>query len=229
MTKIDVFSGFIGAGKTTLINRIVREAIKHETIAIVENEFGDIGIDGTILEESGINIKEISGGCICCTLFGNFVNSIVQLITEYRPERIIVEPTGLGKLSDVINALLSDQSLKVERPSKSSFFTKGWLQNKHTAANHEYLNTVEKFGKEQADMLTKIMYSAYEHFTLVNTGAYDMKEAYDLLTPLASVIPIEINEIPGKCGVLKKMLQLDLDDNFIFIAPGEKVQEKDFM
>lgn len=105
MTKIDVFSGFIGAGKTTLINRIVREAIKHETIAIVENEFGDIGIDGTILEESGINIKEISGGCICCTLFGNFVNSIVRLVTEYRPERIIVEPTGLGKLSDVINAL----------------------------------------------------------------------------------------------------------------------------
>lgn len=135
----------------------------------------------------------------------------------------------IPKSEDCINLLLSDQSLKVERPSKSSFFTKGWLQNKHTAANHEYLNTVEKFGKEQADMLTKIMYSAYEHFTLVNTGAYDMKEAYDLLTPLASVIPIEINEIPGKCGVLKKMLQLDLDDNFIFIAPGEKVQEKDFM
>jgi G3E family GTPase len=104
-TKIDVISGFVGAGKTTLINKLIGELANKELIALVENEFGEIGIDGSILKYSGIKVKEISGGCICCTLFGNFIDAIKQLISEFHPNRILVEPTGLGKLSDVLAAL----------------------------------------------------------------------------------------------------------------------------
>jgi G3E family GTPase len=104
-TRVDVISGFMGAGKTTLISKLIGELSGKEKLAIVENEFGEIEIDVSILEESGVAIKEISGGCICCALFGNFVAAAKQLIEEYHPDRVIVEPTGLGKLSDVVSAL----------------------------------------------------------------------------------------------------------------------------
>lgn len=102
--KIDVISGFIGAGKTTVINKLLPAVTESELVAIIENEFGEIGIDGQVLGESGVNVQEIAGGCICCTLFGNFVHALTQMIEEYAPDRIIIEPTGLGKLSDVMKA-----------------------------------------------------------------------------------------------------------------------------
>src|SRR5512145_754527 len=105
MTKIDIISGVPGAGKTTLINQILKGVLKMDSIAIIENEFGEIGIDGHRFAESGVTVKEISGGCICCSLFGDFVSAARKLISEVRPDRIIVEPTGIGKLSDVLKAL----------------------------------------------------------------------------------------------------------------------------
>ena len=105
MIKIDIISGFLGAGKTTLIKKLFKSSLKNEKVCLIENEFGEIGIDGSFLKESGVNIKEINSGCICCSLVGDFATSMKEVISTYNPDRIIVEPSGVGKLSDIINAV----------------------------------------------------------------------------------------------------------------------------
>ena len=104
MTKIDIFSGFLGAGKTTLIKKLIKEAYCGEKVVLIENEFGEIGIDGGFLADAGVNITEMNSGCICCSLVGDFSKALVKVIEEYQPDRIIIEPSGVGKLSDVIKA-----------------------------------------------------------------------------------------------------------------------------
>ena len=105
MTKIDIISGFLGAGKTTLIKKLIGEAFKDELICLIENEFGEIGIDGGFLKEAGVNITEMNSGCICCSLVGDFGEALQKVVEEYKPDRIIIEPSGVGKLSDVIKAI----------------------------------------------------------------------------------------------------------------------------
>ena len=105
MTKIDIFSGFLGAGKTTLIKKLLKEALAGSQVVLIENEFGEIGIDGGFLKESGIEIKEMNSGCICCSLVGDFGTSLKEVMETYHPERILIEPSGVGKLSDVIKAV----------------------------------------------------------------------------------------------------------------------------
>ena len=105
MTKIDIFSGFLGAGKTTLIKKMIRSGYKGEKLVLIENEFGEIGIDGGFLQDAGINITEMNSGCICCSLVGDFGKALTQVIEQYNPDRIIIEPSGVGKLSDVIGAV----------------------------------------------------------------------------------------------------------------------------
>ncbi len=105
MTKIDIVSGFLGAGKTTLIKKLLGESLKNEKVVLIENEFGEIGIDGGFLKDSGIEIREMNSGCICCSLVGDFGESLKEVIEKYQPERIIIEPSGVGKLSDVIKAV----------------------------------------------------------------------------------------------------------------------------
>ena len=105
MTKIDIFSGFLGAGKTTLIRKLIQEAYKGEKLVLIENEFGDIAIDGGFLQDAGIEITEMNSGCICCTLVGDFTQALGELIDTYHPDRILIEPSGVGKLSDVIIAV----------------------------------------------------------------------------------------------------------------------------
>ena len=105
MTKIDIFSGFLGAGKTTLIQKLLKEAYKGERVVLIENEFGEIGIDGGFLKEAGIEIREMNSGCICCSLVGDFGVALKEVIGKYSPDRIIIEPSGVGKLSDVIKAV----------------------------------------------------------------------------------------------------------------------------
>ncbi len=105
MTKIDIFSGFLGAGKTTLIKKLIAEAYSGEKLVLIENEFGDIGIDGGFLQDAGVNITEMNSGCICCSLVGDFGKALKQVITDYTPDRILIEPSGVGKLSDVIRAV----------------------------------------------------------------------------------------------------------------------------
>ena len=105
MTKIDIYSGFLGAGKTTLIKKMIQEAYKGEKLVLIENEFGEIGIDGGFLKEAGIEITEMNSGCICCSLVGDFGKALNQVLDQYNPDRIIIEPSGVGKLSDVIAAV----------------------------------------------------------------------------------------------------------------------------
>lgn len=107
MTKIDIFSGFLGAGKTTLIKKLIAEGYQGEKLVLIENEFGEIGIDGGFLKDSGVQINEMNSGCICCSLVGDFATALHQVIEEYHPDRILIEPSGVGKLSDVIRAVQS--------------------------------------------------------------------------------------------------------------------------
>ena len=105
MTKIDIYSGFLGAGKTTLIKKMIQEAYAGQKLVLIENEFGEIGIDGGFLQDAGINITEMNSGCICCSLVGDFGKALEQVISEYHPDRVVIEPSGVGKLSDVIGAV----------------------------------------------------------------------------------------------------------------------------
>lgn len=117
MTKIDIVSGFLGAGKTTLIRKLLKEALAGTKVVLIENEFGEIGIDGGFLKESGVEMKEMNSGCICCSLVGDFGASLQEVLTTYAPERILIEPSGVGKLSDVIKAV---QNVKTEVPVQLS-------------------------------------------------------------------------------------------------------------
>ena len=120
MTKIDIFSGFLGAGKTTLIKKLIQEAYQGEKLVLIENEFGDIGIDGGFLQDAGIQITEMNSGCICCSLVGDFGKALRQVMEQYHPDRILIEPSGVGKLSDVIRAV---QGLEMEEAVLNGFTT----------------------------------------------------------------------------------------------------------
>ena len=113
MTKIDIFSGFLGAGKTTLIKKLIAEAYQGEQILLIENEFGEIGIDGGFLQDAGVKINEMNSGCICCSLVGDFGKALQQALAEFKPDRILIEPSGVGKLSDVIRAVLKNETDEV--------------------------------------------------------------------------------------------------------------------
>ena len=106
MAKVDIFSGFLGAGKTTLIKKLIKEAYTGEKVVLIENEFGEIGIDGGFLKEAGIEITEMNSGCICCTLVGDFSKALQKVLDEYHPDRVLIEPSGVGKLSDIVNEKL---------------------------------------------------------------------------------------------------------------------------
>lgn len=114
MTKIDIFSGFLGAGKTTLIKKLISEAYTGEKLVLIENEFGEIGIDGGFMKEAGIEVNEMNSGCICCSLVGGFTRSLEQVLEQYNPDRILIEPSGVGKLSDVIKAVQQVESDNVK-------------------------------------------------------------------------------------------------------------------
>lgn len=134
MAKIDIISGFLGAGKTTLIKKLVADAFQGEKLVIIENEFGEIGIDGGFLKESGIQITEMNSGCICCSLVGDFGNALKDVLEKYSPDRVIIEPSGVGKLSDVIKAVknigddvkINSTATVVERIKMQDVYEKLW-------------------------------------------------------------------------------------------------------
>lgn len=159
MIKIDVISGFLGAGKTTLIKKLFESGFNGEKIVLIENEFGEIGIDGGFLKESGIEIKEINSGCICCSLVGDFATSMKEIIDTYHPDRIIVEPSGVGKLSDIINAIKElDADIKlnilatVVDGSKAKVYMKNFGEffiNQVDFADSVIINKIDKLNDEK--------------------------------------------------------------------------------
>ena len=135
MTKIDVVSGFLGAGKTTLIKKLLSEALKGQKVVLIENEFGEIGVDSGFLKDAGIEITEMNSGCICCSLVGDFATALNEVVSKYAPERIIIEPSGVGKLSDVMNACVNahlpgdvilNSSVAVVDASKAKMYIKNF-------------------------------------------------------------------------------------------------------
>jgi len=113
MTKVDIFSGFLGAGKTTLIKKLIAEAYAGQKLVLIENEFGEIGIDGGFMQEAGIQVNELNSGCICCSLVGDFSRALQQVVEQYHPDRILIEPSGVGKLSDIIRAVAGVEGMDV--------------------------------------------------------------------------------------------------------------------
>ncbi len=168
MTKIDIFSGFLGAGKTTLIKKLIKEAYAGEKIVLIENEFGEIGIDGGFLQDAGINITEMNSGCICCSLVGDFATALKKVSDEYAPERIVIEPSGVGKLSDVIkavaNAELKDAKLNafctVVDASKCKMYMKNFGEffgDQVENASCIILSHTEKAGEEKVAQAVELL------------------------------------------------------------------------
>lgn len=180
ITKVDIFSGFLGAGKTTLIKKLIEEAYKGEKIVLIENEFGDIGIDGGFLKESGVQINEMNSGCICCTLVGDFSRALEDVMNQFMPDRILIEPSGVGKLSDVITAV---KNLKDDRISLNSFTTVvdakkcvmymgnfgEFFNNQIEYANCLILSHTDAMGAEAVNEIADVVRKLNKDATLVTT------------------------------------------------------------
>lgn len=172
MTKISVFSGFLGAGKTTLIKKLLKEAFAGEQVVLIENEFGEIGIDGGFLKEAGIEIKEMNSGCICCSLVGDFGTSLKEVLETYHPERILIEPSGVGKLSDVIRAVenvdmgedvVLDSAVAVVDASKAKMYIKNFGEFFVNQIEHAGTIVLSRTGKIAMEKLQETIALIREH------------------------------------------------------------------
>ncbi len=181
MTKIDVISGFLGAGKTTLIKKLLKEALDGSKTVLIENEFGEIGIDGGFLKEAGIEIKEMNSGCICCSLVGDFGTSLKEVINTYAPERILIEPSGVGKLSDVLKAVedvASQLDVKVNSAvavvdaSKCKMYMKNFgefFSNQIAYAGTIILSRTDKVGQDKIKACIEMIRTCNEKATIITT------------------------------------------------------------
>ncbi len=181
MTKIDVFSGFLGAGKTTLIKKLLKEALDGGKTVLIENEFGEIGIDGGFLKEAGIEIKEMNSGCICCSLVGDFGASLKEVIETYAPERILIEPSGVGKLSDVLRAVENvaadlevqvNSAVAVVDASKAKMYIKNFGEffiNQIEYAGTIILSRTDKASPEKVEECVKLIREHNAKATIVTT------------------------------------------------------------
>ena len=180
MTKIDIYSGFLGAGKTTLIKKMIQEAYHGQKLVLIENEFGEIGIDGGFLQEAGINITEMNSGCICCSLVGDFGRALKKVIAEYAPDRILIEPSGVGKLSDVIGAVrkvtTDDVTLgnfvTVADATKCKMYMKNFgefYNNQIETANTIILSRTQNVSEQKLDECVKLIRDHNPNAVLVTT------------------------------------------------------------
>lgn len=180
MIKVDIFSGFLGAGKTTLIKKLVEEAYKGEKVVLIENEFGEIGIDGGFLKDSGIEINEMNSGCICCSLVGDFGKALRQVVEEFSPERILIEPSGVGKLSDIIEAVenlhIEDVSLNgfttVVDAGKAKIYMKNFgefFNNQVEHASSIILSHTSKLSDEKLQQVTEMLREHNPHAVMITT------------------------------------------------------------
>ena len=180
MTKIDIFSGFLGAGKTTLIKKLIQESYKGEMLVLIENEFGQIGIDGGFLQDAGINITEMNSGCICCSLVGDFGKALHKVIDEYHPDRILIEPSGVGKLSDVIRAVekvtgkdvVLGSAVAVADVTKVKVYSKNFgefYNNQIQTATTILLSRTDSVKAEKLDAAVALLREMNDHATIVTT------------------------------------------------------------
>ena len=178
MTIIDIFSGFLGAGKTTLIKKLLQEAYAGQKLMLIENEFGEIGIDGGFLQEAGINITEMNSGCICCSLVGDFGKALKEAIDTYAPDRIIIEPSGVGKLSDVIAAVEKVDGVQlgytvaVVDAGKVKIYTKNFgefYNNQVETASTIILSRTDGISQEKLNLAVEILRGMNDHATIVTT------------------------------------------------------------
>ena len=181
MTKIDVVSGFLGAGKTTLIKKLLKEALDGSKTVLIENEFGEIGIDGGFLKEAGIEIKEMNSGCICCSLVGDFGTSLKEVISTYAPERILIEPSGVGKLSDVLKAVEDvavdldvqvNSAVAVVDASKCKMYIKNFGEffiNQIAYAGTIILSRTDKVGQDKINDCVQMIREHNDKATIITT------------------------------------------------------------
>ena len=180
MTKIDVFSGFLGAGKTTLIKKLLKEAYAGEKLVLIENEFGEIGIDGGFMKDAGIQVTEMNQGCICCSLVGDFGKALAQVLEQFHPDRILIEPSGVGKLSDVLKAVMNVQSddlvlntyTTVVDASKIKMYMKNFgefYKNQVETAKTIILSRSQKLSEEKLAEALAMIRQLNEHATIVTT------------------------------------------------------------
>ena len=180
MTKIDVFSGFLGAGKTTLIKKLLKEAYAGEKLVLIENEFGEIGIDGGFMKDAGIQVTEMNQGCICCSLVGDFGKALAQVLEQFHPDRILIEPSGVGKLSDVLKAVMNVQSddlvlntyTTVVDASKIKMYMKNFgefYKNQVETAKTIILSRSQKLSEDKLAEALAMIRRLNEHATIVTT------------------------------------------------------------
>ena len=178
MTKIDIYSGFLGAGKTTLIKKMIAEGYCGQKLVLIENEFGEIGIDGGFLQDAGINITEMNSGCICCSLVGDFGKALEQVITEYHPDRVIIEPSGVGKLSDVIGAVEKVDGVElgytvaVADAGKVKVYMKNFgefYNNQIETASTIILSRTDVISQEKLDKAVELLREHNQSATVVTT------------------------------------------------------------
>ena len=195
MTKIDIISGFLGAGKTTFIKKMIDEAFKGEQIVLIENEFGEVGIDGGFLKDAGIQITEMNSGCICCSLVGDFGKNLNEVITKYHPDRILIEPSGVGKLSDVMKSV---KDIEKEQPVKLNALVT--VVNALKASKQ--MKAFGEFFNNQIEYATTVILSRSQNATPEQLE-FCVKQI-QALNPKASVITTDWDAIKGE-QILKTM------------------------
>ncbi len=205
MTKVDIFSGFLGAGKTTLIKKLIAEGYENKNIVLIENEFGEIGVDTGFLRESGIKINEMVAGCICCTLVGDFGKALNDVIEQYDPDRILIEPSGVGKLSDVIIAVQDLQNDKIE--------LNGFTTVVDAKRFDMYMDNFGEFYKNQIEHASSIFLSHQQQMTAAEIDAV-VKKIREL-NPEAAIITTDWDQLAGtkilEAMESKKTLNAELD------------------
>ena len=216
MTKVDIISGFLGAGKTTLISKLLKEALKGEQVVLIENEFGEIGIDGGFLKDSGVEIREMNSGCICCSLVGDFGTSLKEVVDKYHPDRIIIEPSGVGKLSDVIKAV---KDLHIENEIV--------LNSASTVADASkvkvYMKNFGEFFNNQIEHAGTVILSRTQ-----NVSEEKLKTAIELIksvNPNAHIITTPWDDIDGTkiLGAMENVTNLELE---MLAEAAQKAYEK---
>ena len=200
MAKIDIISGFLGAGKTTLIKKLIAEAFEGEKLVLIENEFGEIGIDGGFLKEAGIQITEMNSGCICCSLVGDFGEALKEVLTKYSPDRVIIEPSGVGKLSDVIKAVKNigdevqiNSTATVVDASKCKMYMKNYgefYNNQIEYAGTVILSRTQNVSADKLDACLKMIREKNEEASIITTP-WDDIQGKNILEAMEKVNSLE--------------------------------------